>query len=170
MKALYPALSTCAVALGTDVLTKTWAERALAAGDPVPVVGDLFRLELIYNSGVAFGFFKGGGVPLLVATAAMILVLLGWIVSAVRARTSPPAVWGIGLMLGGALANFADRAADGRVTDFLDVGLGAARWPTFNLADSFIMLGMGAVVLLSMLAGPAAGRDPARAEEAVSGE
>jgi signal peptidase II len=51
--------------------------------------------------------------------------------------------------LGGAIANFADRLIDGRVTDFLDVGVGAARWPTFNLADSFIIVGMAWLLLIS---------------------
>ena len=54
------------------------------------------------------------------------------------------------MILGGAIANFVDRLSDGRVTDFLDFGLGAARWPTFNLADSFIIVG-AALLLWSIL-------------------
>jgi len=57
------------------------------------------------------------------------------------------------LLLGGAIANFGDRLLDGRVTDFLDVGLGITRWPTFNLADSFIMLGIAWLLLLNHWSG-----------------
>ena len=49
----------------------------------------------------------------------------------------------LGLVLGGGTANLVDRFPDGRVTDFIDVGLGLHRWPTFNLADVFILTGVG---------------------------
>ncbi|CAM9923671.1 unnamed protein product, partial [Chrysoparadoxa australica] len=46
-----------------------------------------------------------------------------------------------GLFLGGGIANLLDRLVDGRVTDFIDVGVHSLRWPTFNLADMFIVMG-----------------------------
>lgn len=144
-------LPLSALALVADWLTKGWAERALELHQPVPIVGQFFRLTLNYNTGVAFSMFVGGGRWLAAASGIIIVGLLVWSIRALRSGTLPPAAsWPIGLILGGAMANFVDRLPDGRVTDFLDVGLAAARWPTFNLADTWIVLG---IALLFLMAG-----------------
>ncbi|MCL4507811.1 MAG: signal peptidase II [Chloroflexi bacterium] len=132
-----------------DVLVKASAQQMLPPGESVPIAADLFRLTLGYNSGVAFGLFAGGG-PWPLVMSGIIIVGLGiWVMRALRVGELPPAAsWPIGLILGGAIANFGDRLPDGRVTDFLDVGVGATRWPTFNLADSFIVLGVALLVLI----------------------
>ncbi len=144
-------LPLSALALVADWLTKGWAERALELHQPVPIVGQFFRLTLNYNTGVAFSMFVGGGRWLAAASGIIIVGLLVWSIRALRSGTLPPAAsWPIGLILGGAMANFVDRLPDGRVPDFLDVGLAAARWPTFNLADTWIVLG---IALLFLMAG-----------------
>lgn len=139
------------VAAVLDVLTKTWAESALELHTPVPVLGDTARLTLGYNTGSAFGLFQDGGTPLLMATGLMIVGLAALLLAGPRAGITPPLTSALGLMLGGAVANFADRWPDGRVTDFLDVGVGALRWPTFNLADSFIVVGITVIMLASLI-------------------
>ncbi len=149
-KAALRLLLAAAAAVGFDGLTKAWAERALAVGDSVPVVGDVFRLTLGYNTGVAFGLFALGGPWLLIVTSAIILSLTCWLLHALRIGITPFGMSPLGLILGGAVANFADRWVDGRVTDFLDLGVGAVRWPAFNLAGGFIVVGI-AVLLLSTL-------------------
>ena len=65
----------------------------------------------------------------------------------VRGQLPRRAVWPLGLILGGAIGNFVDRLPDGLVTDFLDFGVGTLRWPTFNLADTFLILGVALVAL-----------------------
>jgi signal peptidase II len=132
-----------------DVLVKASAQQMLPPGEPVPIAADLIRLTLGYNSGVAFGLFADGG-PWPLVVSGIIIVGLGiWVMRALRGGELPPAAsWPIGLILGGAIANFGDRWLDGRVTDFLDLGVGATRWPTFNLADSFIVLGVALFVLI----------------------
>lgn len=148
MKTFFRLLPSFLIALVLDGLTKTWAEQTLVLHQPVPVIGDLFRLTLGYNTGVAFGLFAQGGILPLVVTGVVIVGLVVWLASALRGGEFPPAAGlPIGLILGGAIANFADRLPDGRVTDFLDLGLGASRWPTFNLADSFIVLGVSLLML-----------------------
>lgn len=140
------------VVVGLDWATKAWAEQTLAPREPVPIVGDFFRLSLGYNSGSAFGLFAQGGVLLLLLTGVIILVLVIWMGRALRSGAYPTsAIWPVGLLLGGALANFVDRLPDSRVTDFLDFGLGSARWPTFNLADTFITLGAAGLLLVIVL-------------------
>ena len=64
----------------------------------------------------------------------------------------------LGLILGGTLGNFIDRVRLGYVTDFISVGIGSLRWPTFNVADSSIVVGILALVVLAVLLRPATGR------------
>lgn len=152
MKAVYRLAAALGVALALDVLTKAWAERTLDLYQPVPILGQFFRLTLGYNTGVAFGLFANGGPWPAILTGLIILGLAAWLVKSLRSAEFPtPAAWPIGLLLGGAIANFVDRFPDGRVTDFLDVGLGAARWPAFNLADSAIVLGVAILMLMTLL-------------------
>jgi signal peptidase II len=141
--------ATVIVALLLDGLTKAWAEQALTT--PIPILGQTFRLTLGYNTGVAFGLFANGGAFPLIVTGVIIVGLVIWLVRELRRGEFPAATHlPIGMILGGAVANFADRLSNGRVTDFLDFGLGSARWPTFNLADSFIIVG-AAILLWTMM-------------------
>lgn len=151
MKTIYRALIALMVALSLDWLTKTWVEQVLVPFQPLPLAGQFFRLTLGFNTGVAFGLFANGGVWPLIVTGVIIVGMAVWLVRALRTGEIPPvAAWPIGLILGGAIANFADRLPDGRVTDFLDIGLSAARWPTFNLADSFIVAGVAVLLWISL--------------------
>ena len=131
-----------------DMLSKGWAEQTLAGRPPIEVIGDTFQLDLGYNTGIAFGIFANGGAAVLIASGVVIVVLSAWVIRTLWRSPSPALPLSpIGLILGGAAANFVDRFADGRVTDFLDIGAGTLRWPTFNLADSAIVLGVGLLVL-----------------------
>lgn len=141
--------ATFIIALLLDGLTKAWAEQALTT--PIPILGQAFRLTLGYNTGVAFGLFANGGTFPLILTGVIIVGLGIWLLGALRHGEFPVAMHiPIGMILGGAVANFVDRLPDGRVTDFIDFGLGTARWPTFNLADSFIIVG-AAILLWTIL-------------------
>ena len=139
-----------------DGSSKIWAQAMLELHQPLPVVGQFFRLTLGYNTGVAFGLFADGGVWPLAITGVVIAGLAFWFARGLYLSHIPPAAgWGIGLLLGGAIGNFADRFFDGRVIDFLDFGVGQTRWPAFNFADSFILIGL----TLLMLAEARAARD-----------
>lgn len=152
MKLQFRVFLALLIVLAIDWLTKTWAEQTLPLYTPMPLIGQFFRLTLGYNTGVAFGLFANGGVWPLIVTGLIIIMLAVWLVRALRAGEIPGmAAWPIGLILGGALANFVDRLPDGRVTDFLDMGLSMARWPTFNLADSFILVGVAILLWVSMI-------------------
>ena len=138
------------IALGLDGASKIWAEQTLDPYQPVPLIGEYLRLTLGYNTGVAFGMFANGGVWPLIITGIIIFGLVIWFVRALAAgHFSISAAAPIGLLLGGAIGNFIDRLSDGQVTDFIDVGIGVTRWPTFNLADSFILVGVGLLMLFS---------------------
>lgn len=147
-------------AFSLDTLSKVWAERVLTAGQPISILGQVFQITLGYNSGVAFGMFANIGAWTLILTGVAIVGLGWWFINALRAGDLPPAsALALGLILGGAIGNYVDRLVDGRVTDFLDVGIGTLRWPTFNLADVFIVTGVALLAILVLTQTRAAPRD-----------
>lgn len=134
----------------SDLLTKTLAVRYLAPElMPHRVVGDVVRMTLTYNPGAALnmslGDYSRAGFSALALATLVVLV-------AVYRRT-PANAYGrglaLGLLVGGALGNLLDRLRSARgVVDFIDIGIGSARFWTFNLADVGVTTG---AVLLAVL-------------------
>ena len=128
------ALLTAGVVVALDQATKQWAVNAIARGESENV---FFLLDLTNtrNKGVAFGVLEGGGVLVgMLISAALALLLVYFAFNADRRGLWLP----VGMLVGGALGNLADRARDGAVTDFID----PAAWPAFNLADAAVVLGV----------------------------
>ena len=99
-------------------------------------------LTQVRNRGVAFGALSGGGTVVLVLIAVALALLLAYF----YANSSRPLLWlPVGLVIGGALGNLADRARTGAVIDFVK----PAFWPAFNLADASIVIGV--LVLLYVI-------------------
>jgi signal peptidase II len=133
-----------AAVLVADQLTKRLAVERLARG-PLHIIGPI-SLRLEYNTGLAFSLGSGSAWPQVLAVVAFIGVL----VLATRGLRSDLLAVGLGLVLGGALGNLADRFVSGHggaIVDFVRVGF----WPTFNLADAAIVVGCG-LVLVARLA------------------
>ena len=129
--------------LFADAFTKIVAvDRLVPAYLPRPVVGDGVRLTLVYNPGAAFGLHFGSQSRWIFVglTVVALLVLARLYLDtplAHRARTLA-----LALVSGGAVGNLLDRLRSGRgVVDFIDVGVGAWRWPTFNVADMAVSSG-----------------------------
>jgi signal peptidase II len=125
-----------------DTLTKRLAERLLLPIPPVSVAGDWVQLRLVYNQGAAFGIHLGPWsrwIFLLIAAGAIVLLY--------RLSRSSPAgdllrQLSCGLVAGGAAGNLVDRIRTAQgVVDFIDVGIGPHRWPTFNVADMGVSCG-----------------------------
>lgn len=155
MKNISRLLLAFTIALSLDALTKAWAEQALTLYQPMPVLGELLRFTLGYNTGVTFGLFANSGSAPLIVTGVIVLGLFIWSLLAVRrGEFSGTAVWILGLVLGGAAGNVVDRLPDLRVTDFLDMGIGTVRWYTFNLADVFIVFGTLFLMLIMLTEKP----------------
>jgi len=137
------------------VATKLVVYRTLTTNQgSIRILGDWVRLTYIHNAGAAFGLFQGSrwffiGVSVLSALVITSLALS----SRYRDRLMQIA---FGLILGGALGNLLDRIWLGVVIDFLDVGIGARRWPIFNVADSGVTIG---VLLLALRLLAEGGRD-----------
>jgi signal peptidase II len=132
---LIPALAACGVVVALDQGTKALATSLVSRGDRIEVLPFL-HLENVRNEGVAFGL---GGDISAAFIAATIVLLVGFLAFLATRGRSGWLVWvPAALLLGGALGNLADRVRDGAVTDFIDLPL----WPTFNLADVAIVVGV----------------------------
>lgn len=110
------------------------------------VVGEFFSLSLVMNRGGIFGLFQSYGPFLLFGSLAAILLIL-FLFRKMNGEGNLT-VFAFSLILGGAAGNIVDRLLYGAVVDFLDFGIGALRWPTFNLADTAITIGVGLLILL----------------------
>lgn len=131
------------IILLADQLSKTWAHAAVDASGAISVVSGV-RIVRSFNTGITFGVATG--------SAPWVLILIGLVLSGalfvwlMRTRSWIHAV-GLGLAIGGALGNVADRLLLGAVRDFIDVFWGDLHWPAFNLADVAIVTGLTAVIL-----------------------
>ncbi|MGH7677443.1 MAG: signal peptidase II [Gemmatimonadaceae bacterium] len=134
-----------------DVATKAAAETILGEQRiPHDVIGEVLRFTLVYNPGAAFGLHVGehSRWVFLALTIGALLILGRLYLSAPPGDR--PRIISLALVCGGAIGNLIDRIRHSRgVVDFLDVGIGDARWPTFNVADMAVSIGafMLAIVL-----------------------
>jgi signal peptidase II len=134
-----------------DVVTKAIAERSLAPrGIPHEVLGNTVRFTLVYNPGAAFGLNLGPQSRWIFA--ALTLVAL-FILARLYRATAPGDRWrtaALGLVCAGAVGNLLDRIRSMfGVVDFIDIGIGDSRWPTFNVAD--MAVSVGAILLAWVL-------------------
>jgi signal peptidase II len=128
-----------ALVIAADQVTKALVRGSIAPGEERTVIGPLSFVH-VHNKGVAFGFLGGGGIPVLVVTFAALAALVAYFAR----HPERPLLWlPTGLLLGGALGNIVDRLRQGYVTDFIHV----PHWPSFNVADVCITLGVVALVL-----------------------
>ena len=129
-------------AIAADQLTKYIVTSQLQLDDGLHVVGP-FWIHHVQNSGIAFGLFASAtAVVILLTGVAVSCMLIFFGRSGARHPILPVA---LGLVIGGSMSNLLDRVRLGYVTDFLDLRY----WPAFNLADSFIVIGV--LVLLAAL-------------------
>jgi signal peptidase II len=134
-----------------DVFTKWWAESKLQPlGFPRHISGDWFRFTLVYNPGAAFGLNVGEHSRwVFMGLTVIALGILGRLYMNTREGDFPRSV-ALALVCAGALGNLIDRVRSERgVVDFIDLGFGTARWPTFNVAD--MAVSSGAVLLAWVL-------------------
>jgi signal peptidase II len=128
------AIATAGLVVAVDQVTKQLVDSDIERGDEVNV---FFGLDLTNtrNTGVAFGALEGAGliVAILIGLSLTLLAVYYLV------NRDMPLLWlPVGLLLGGALGNLADRAREGAVIDFID----PMAWPAFNLADACIVVGV----------------------------
>jgi signal peptidase II len=132
-------------AIAADQLTKLIVASQLTLDEGLHVIGP-FSIHHVQNSGIAFGLFASATPVVTLLTA----LAVGWMLlffarSGSRHPVLPVA---LGLLIGGSTSNLIDRIRLGHVTDFLDLRY----WPAFNLADSFIVVGVG-ILFVALLLG-----------------
>ena len=139
-------LTLTLVILALDQLTKAWIAARLpfpTYGDPggaIPIVKGFFYLVHVGNTGAAWSMFSGQSVMLAVLAAATLVAIWFWRSALhLRERLSQIA---FGLLCGGIVGNLLDRLRHGHVVDFVDLHFGTYIYPTFNVADSGICVGV----------------------------
>jgi signal peptidase II len=152
-------LGLCLVAgaaVGCDQLTKRLVATGLTLGDAVEIIGPL-SIHHVRNTGIAFGLFAESTAVVVGLTTVAVSGMFWFFARAARRHPLLPVAFGF--LLGGSLSNLVDRIRLGYVTDFIDFDY----WPAFNLADSFIVVGVG-LLFLSLVAAdrvsPTVGRPP----------
>ena len=126
----------------------------------IPVIDNWFSLTYIRNTGAAFGILAGSAaafrLPFLIVFS---LVAIGFVVAMLRRLSEQETglITALAFILGGAIDNLIDRLAYGEVIDFLDFYWSGYHWPAFNVADSFITVGVAITVFYLI---KAKGHDP----------
>ncbi len=139
---LWQWLSFALVALcviGADQLTKWLVTSRLALGSSVSIAGPV-KISHVQNSGIAFGLFSQATSLVIVLTSAVVLWMIFFFARSGARHPLLPAA--LGLVVGGSTSNLFDRITNGYVTDFVDLG----SWPSFNLADFCIVLGVAVLI------------------------
>lgn len=144
--------SIALVILILDQVTKIWIDSDMKLYESIPVIDGFFNLTYVRNTGAAFSMLndlsEAYRVPFFASVAVVASIAIVYFVHTTPASQKVVLV-ACGCVLGGALGNLTDRLAYGSVIDFLDVYYGAWHWPAFNVADTFISIGVGLLLLSS---------------------
>ncbi|MBF0387091.1 MAG: signal peptidase II [Candidatus Omnitrophica bacterium] len=137
-------LTTVALVVSVDRLTKAFFSAVLHPGESIPVIRNIFHFSLVHNTGIAFGLFKDNNFVFFVIP----VIAIGLLVYNVYyyhkvGELDRLYIAAFSLILGGAIGNLIDRMLLGYVVDFLDFRV----WPVFNAADSAITIGAFLVLL-----------------------
>lgn len=148
MRAVPTALGVAALVAAADQATKAWALGTLPT-EGVDLIPGVLRLRVTENPGAAFSLFTGGGTVLGVVVTLIVVGLLFFL----RSAKSRAEAISLGAVLGGAVGNLIDRflrgpsLLDGKVVDWIEPSF----FPTFNLADTCITIGVVVLLVVSLL-------------------
>jgi len=133
-------LAVVAAVVAADQLTKRLIVRELSLGETHRVVPGI-EITHLRNTGIAFGIFPGRLEVITLLTAVAVVWMFGHFARAGARHPLFPVA--LGLLIGGSVSNLVDRIRNGYVTDFIHI----THWPTFNLADTFIVVGVALLVI-----------------------
>ncbi len=134
-----------------DYLTKVRISTSMSLFDAIEIIPGYLRISYVRNSGVAFGLFDGHPSPwkpyLLAAmavVAVVVIVVYSWHIPSARVLLQSA----LAATAGGILGNFIDRIMHGSVVDFIEFHIrDSFHWPTFNVADSAITIGIAMLLI-----------------------
>ncbi len=136
-----------------DQVVKLWVTASVAYGTRMQVVGDYVRIEPVQNSGALFGLF-GNQAYLFAALSIGVVGLIVWFHGRSVVTNGWFATLALGLLLGGAVGNLADRLRLGYVVDFVNMGIGDLRFYTYNVADAAISASLVLLILMAFWPSP----------------
>lgn len=139
------------VVLIIDYVTKHLVKTRMELDESFSVIGDFFLIYSHRNRGAAFGILQEQRWFFIAITIVIVAGII-WYIQMVRKSAKPRLLIGLGLLLGGAIGNFIDRARFGEVVDFFQFNFGSYTFPIFNIADSAIVCGVGLILLDTLLA------------------
>jgi signal peptidase II len=152
-----------------DQISKILIRQYLLPGDSVQVLGDFMRFTFVYNQGGAFGIKLGNIIFYSAMSFAAAVIIIVYMIKTKNTNKIVMAI--LALVVGGAIGNFIDRIAYGRVVDFIDVnipdiripgfslsifnfsGFELYRWYIFNIADSALTVGLVGFIAYLMIKG-----------------
>ena len=134
-----------------DQVTKFYIDHSMALYSSIPVIDNVFSITYIRNPGAAFGLFAESGfrIPFLTWVSLLAMVVIIVVVCKLPGKEKAPVI-ALSCIFAEACGNLIDRIRLGEVIDFLDVYWKNHHWPTFNIADSAICLGVFLYVLFTM--------------------
>lgn len=137
-------LATAAFLYVADQATKALVVAYVEFGERIPVVGEFLQIWHVRNTGAAFSLLPGA-TWLFIPVTVFAIGMVAWFHRSFQAR-GPWIHVVLGAILGGTLGNLTDRLRFGWVVDWISVGVGDLRWPTFNVADPSVVIGIGLLV------------------------
>jgi signal peptidase II len=130
------------IIVAIDQLAKLYIIRTVDYGAMIPLINKFFYITYHENTGAAWGILKNGRIFLIAMTVVTSAVLLYILIK----NDNKLLRLSLSFILGGAFGNLVDRVVKGSVADFLDLYFGSYNFPTFNIADSFVVIGTGILV------------------------
>jgi len=157
---------TSTTVIVVDHIIKWFVKTHMELNQTINVIGNFFTISFIMNSGIAFGIFDQNKsplkTPLLIIISIIALALIFYIFISLP-KTVKLSGLSMGLVFGGAIGNIIDRVVRGRVVDFLDfdfpdisinfLNFKLTRWPTFNIADSCVLIGIIMLLIIIIFHG-----------------
>jgi len=144
-KELHIAVRLIVLLLFIDQVSKLWAGMYLS-NDIIRLIPHVLQLELVHNTGMAFGLLANGRILFLIVS--VLALTIGWRYYKTYFTKSVWFYWAGVLFFAGTLGNFLDRLFYGKVTDFIAFRFGQFQFPVFNFADTFLCIS----VLLALIA------------------
>jgi len=126
----------------TDQVSKLIIHTKFDLNESVSLIKNILYLRYIKNPGIAFGLSFGHPLFMLAVTTIIIIILFILFLKGKIASENELGKIAMVMILGGAIGNLIDRIRMKEVIDFIDMGLGRYRWPVYNLADTYVTIGM----------------------------
>jgi len=143
-------LFVSAVLVLADQISKTIVVRTMSLYESIPVIQNFFHFTYITNDGMAFGIEFPFGYFIFSAVSILLTLFLFWYLWSVRNHSIVIRL-GLAMIIAGAIGNLIDRLFLGEVIDFLDFMIGNFHWYVFNLADSYVTVGMTLILIDSII-------------------